>query len=48
MNLMTMYSALLTSNLAAAEAWSTKLLGPGPDRRPMDSLVQWSCSSTAG
>jgi catechol 2,3-dioxygenase-like lactoylglutathione lyase family enzyme len=41
MNLHKMYSALLTSNLAAAESWYTKLLGRGPDCRPMDTLLQW-------
>ncbi len=41
MNLQKLYTALLTADLAAAEAWYTKLLGRGPDHRPMDTLVQW-------
>ena len=40
MNLRKIYTALLTADLAAAEAWYTKLLGRGPDYRPMDTLVQ--------
>ena len=32
---------LLIADLAAAEVWYTKLLGPGPDNRPMRTLVQW-------
>jgi catechol 2,3-dioxygenase-like lactoylglutathione lyase family enzyme len=42
------YTALLTSNLAAAEGWYTKLLGRGPDNRPMDTLVQWELFDQAG
>ena len=41
MNLQKIYAALLTTDLAAAEGWYTKLLGRGPDNRPMDTLVQW-------
>lgn len=41
MSLQKIYTFLLTSDLAAAEAWYTKLLGRGPDNRPMDTLVQW-------
>ena len=33
-------TALLTADLVAAEGWNTKLLGRGPDHRPMDTLVQ--------
>jgi catechol 2,3-dioxygenase-like lactoylglutathione lyase family enzyme len=43
-----MYAALLTSDLAAAEGWYTKLLGRGPDNRPMDTLVQWELFDQAG
>lgn len=35
------YTMLLTADLAAAEGWYTKLLGRGPDNRPMTTLVQW-------
>jgi len=40
MNLQKIYTALFTADLAAAEDWYTKLLGRGPDNRPMDTLVQ--------
>jgi hypothetical protein len=39
---------LLTADLAAAEAWYTKLLGRGPDYRPMDTLVQWELFDQGG
>ncbi len=42
------YAALLTADLAAAEGWYTKLLGRGPDNRPMDTLVQWELFDQAG
>jgi len=48
MNLQKIYTALLTAELAAAERWYTKLLGRGPDNRPMDSLVQWELFGQAG
>jgi catechol 2,3-dioxygenase-like lactoylglutathione lyase family enzyme len=42
------YAALLTTDLAAAESWYTKLLGRGPDYRPMDTLVQWELFDQGG
>ncbi len=39
MNLQKIYTALLTADLAAAEGWYTKLLGRGPDHRPMDTMA---------
>jgi predicted enzyme related to lactoylglutathione lyase len=48
MNLRKIYPALLTADLAAAEGWYTKLLGRGPDHRPMDTLVQWELSDRSG
>lgn len=48
MNLQKIYTALLTSDLAAAERWYTKLLGRGPDHRPMDTLVQWELFGHGG
>ncbi len=48
MKLQKIYSALLTADIAAAEAWYTKLLGRGPDNRPMDTLVQWELSDRVG
>jgi catechol 2,3-dioxygenase-like lactoylglutathione lyase family enzyme len=48
MNLQKIYTALLTADLPAAEAWYTKLLGRGPDNRPMDTLVQWELFQQGG
>jgi predicted enzyme related to lactoylglutathione lyase len=48
MKLQKTYTALLTADLAAAEDWYTKLLGRGPDHRPMDTLVQWELSQQGG
>ena len=48
MNLQKAYTALLTSDLVSAEAWYTKLLGRGPDNRPMETLVQWELFDHVG
>jgi catechol 2,3-dioxygenase-like lactoylglutathione lyase family enzyme len=48
MTLQKIYTALLTADLAAAEGWYTKLLGRGPDYRPMDTLVQWELFHQGG
>ena len=48
MNLQKTYTALLTADLASAEGWYKKLLGRGPDHRPMDTLVQWELFSQGG
>jgi catechol 2,3-dioxygenase-like lactoylglutathione lyase family enzyme len=48
MNLQKTYTALLTADLAAAEDWFTRLLGRGPDNRPMDTLVQWELFDQSG
>ena len=48
MNPRKIYTALLTADLAAAEGWYTKLLGRGPDHRPMDTLVQWELFDQGG
>ena len=42
------YTALLTADLAAAEGWYTKLLGRGPDYRPMDTLLHWELFDEGG
>ena len=36
-----LYTILRVADMAAAERWYTKLLGRGPDNRPMPTLVQW-------
>jgi catechol 2,3-dioxygenase-like lactoylglutathione lyase family enzyme len=36
-----LYAAMLVSNLKAAEAFYTKVLGRAPDDRPMPTLIQW-------
>lgn len=48
MKLQKIYTAFLTADLAAAEGWYTKLLGRGPDYRPMDTLVQWELFDQGG
>jgi catechol 2,3-dioxygenase-like lactoylglutathione lyase family enzyme len=48
MNLQKVYTALLTADLAAAEDWYTKVLGRGPDNRPMSTLVQWELFDHSG
>lgn len=48
MSLQKIYTFLLTTDLAAAEAWYTKLIGRGPDNRPMDTLVQWELFDQVG
>ena len=48
MKVQKIYTALLTADLAAAEAWYTKLFGRGPDNRPMDTLVQWELFDQGG
>ena len=47
-NLQKSYTVLLTADLAAAEGWYTKLLGRGPDYRPMDTLIQWELFHQGG
>ena len=48
MKLQKIYSALLTTDLTAAESWYTKLLGRGPDYRPMETLIQWDLFAQGG
>ena len=48
MNVQKTYVAVLTTDLPAAEAWYTKLLGRGADHRPMKTLVQWELSEQSG
>jgi catechol 2,3-dioxygenase-like lactoylglutathione lyase family enzyme len=48
MNLQKIYTVLLTADLAAAEGWYTRLLGRGPDHRPMDTMVQWELVDQGG
>jgi hypothetical protein len=42
------YCSLLTADLAAAGHWYTKLLGRGPDHRPMPTLLHWELSDAGG
>jgi catechol 2,3-dioxygenase-like lactoylglutathione lyase family enzyme len=48
MKLQKIYSALLATDLAAAESWYTKLLGRGPDYRPMETMIQWDLFAEGG
>jgi catechol 2,3-dioxygenase-like lactoylglutathione lyase family enzyme len=41
MKLQKLYTILRVADMAAAEGWYTKLLGRGPDNRPMKTLLQW-------
>jgi predicted enzyme related to lactoylglutathione lyase len=42
------YASLLVADMAAGEAWYTKLLGRGPDYRPMPTLLHWELSDRGG
>jgi predicted enzyme related to lactoylglutathione lyase len=48
MNLRKIYPSLLVADLAAAEGWYAKLLGRGPDHRPMPTLIQWELGDQGG
>jgi catechol 2,3-dioxygenase-like lactoylglutathione lyase family enzyme len=48
MKLQKTYTAFITKDLAAAERWYTKLIGRGPDYRPMDTMVQWELFEKGG
>ena len=48
MNLQKTDASLLTADLASAEGWYTKLLGRGPDHRPMPTLLHWELSDEGG
>jgi catechol 2,3-dioxygenase-like lactoylglutathione lyase family enzyme len=48
MNLQKIYTSLLSADLAAAEGWYTKLLGRGPDHRPMATLLHWELFDRGG
>lgn len=48
MNLRKIYPSLLVADLAGAEGWYSKLLGRGPDYRPMPTLIQWELSDQGG
>lgn len=48
MKLRKVYAALFTADLAAAENWYTKVMGRGPDNRPMDTLIQWELFDHVG
>ena len=41
MRIQGVYAAIATTDIAAAEAFYTKLFDRGPDDRPMDNLIQW-------
>ena len=48
MNLDKTYPSLLTADMAAGEEWYTRLLGRGPDYRPMPTLLHWEFSGDSG
>ena len=45
---MNLHASLCAADLAAAEGWFTKLLGRGPDHRPMPTLLHWELSGEGG
>jgi catechol 2,3-dioxygenase-like lactoylglutathione lyase family enzyme len=48
MNLQRIYPSLLVIDMAAGEAWYTKLLGRGPDHQPMPTLLHWELFDEGG
>lgn len=42
------YASLLVTDIAAGEAWYAKLLGRGPDHRPMPTLLHWELFDGGG
>ncbi len=48
MNPQKIYPSLLVQDLAAAEGWYSKLLGRGPDHRPMPTLLHWELAVEGG
>ena len=48
MKLQKTYTSLLAADLARAEGWYTRLLGRGPDHRPMATLLHWELSDEGG
>ena len=48
MKLQKIYPSLLVSDMAAGEAWYTKLFGRGPDHRPMPTLLHWELFDEGG
>ena len=48
MSLQKTYASLLAADLAAAEGWYTRLLGRGPEHRPMPTLLHWELSNGGG
>lgn len=48
MKLEKVYTSLLAADLKKAEAWYTKLLGRGPDHRPMETLIHWELFDHGG
>lgn len=48
MNLQKIYPSLLVADMTPAEGWYKKLLGRGPDVRPMPTLLHWELGDAAG
>jgi catechol 2,3-dioxygenase-like lactoylglutathione lyase family enzyme len=47
MAISTIFANLSCSDLAASEAWFTRLFGKPPTRRPMAGLVEWQFTASA-
>ena len=48
MHIQGLYAVVSTAEMGRAEAFYTPLLGREPDDRPMDGLIQWRPTDTAG
>lgn len=48
MSVSTVYAQLAVTDLTAAEPWFTRLVGHGPDRRPMPGLLAWNLCEGGG
>lgn len=48
MTINTVYAQLAVTDLAAAEPWFSRLIGHGPDRRPMPGLLAWRLCDGGG
>lgn len=48
MKIQTIFAVVCVSGMDRSEDWYSRLLGRGPDARPMDGLVQWPSNQGAG
>ncbi len=48
MKIQGLYAAMFVKNIASSSEFYSKVLGRGPDDKPMDTLVQWRGFGSAG